>query len=132
MQSITHNEELIENENYDSAFFRFIYALKAPETKRQYPKRLEVFLDYLKLQGNTIEEKANRFYDYALENPKAFQNRLLNYIEHHKKRATLGEISESTVPNYYKPIKLFCDMNDIIINWKIVTRGIPKGRHASE
>ena len=23
-------------------------------------------------------------------------------------------------------------MNDIIINWKIVTRGIPKGRHASE
>ncbi len=23
-------------------------------------------------------------------------------------------------------------MNDIIINWKIVTRGIPKGRHASD
>ena len=26
----------------DSPYFRFIYALKAPETKRQYPKRLEV------------------------------------------------------------------------------------------
>ena len=132
MQSIHHNEDLIENENYDSAYFRFIYALKAPETKRQYPKRLEVFLDYLKLDGNTIEEKANKFYDFALDDPKTFRNKLLNYIEFQKKRAKSGEISESTVPNYYKPIKLFCDMNDIIINWKIVTRGIPKGRQASE
>ena len=37
--------------------FDLYYALKAPETKRQYPKRLEVFLDYLKLEGNSIEEK---------------------------------------------------------------------------
>ena len=108
MQSIYNNEDSIENDNYDSAYFRFIYALKAPETKRQYPKRLEVFLDYLKLEGNSIEEKVNRFYEFALGNQKAFQNRLLNYIEFQKKRAKSGEISESTVPNYYKPIKLFC------------------------
>jgi hypothetical protein len=132
MLSISHTEESSENCDYDSAYFRFIYALKAPETKRQYPKRLEVFLDYLKLQGTTIEEKAVEFYTFALNNPRVFQNRLLNYIEFQKKRAKSGEISESTVTNYYKPIKLFCDMNDIIINWKIVTRGIPKGRHASE
>jgi len=25
----------------------FMYALKAPESKRQYPKRLNVFLDFL-------------------------------------------------------------------------------------
>ena len=25
----------------------FLYALKAPESKRQYPKRLKVFLDFL-------------------------------------------------------------------------------------
>ena len=24
----------------------FLFALKAPETKRQYPKRLEMFLDF--------------------------------------------------------------------------------------
>jgi hypothetical protein len=34
-----------------------MYALKAPEKKRQYPKRLDVFLDYLKLLGSTIEKK---------------------------------------------------------------------------
>ncbi len=34
--------------------------------QRQYPKRLEVFLDYLKLQGSTIEEKANPIYGYSV------------------------------------------------------------------
>lgn len=116
----------------DSPYFRFIYALKAPETKRQYPKRLEVFLDYLKLQGSTIEEKANQFYEFIKQDPKTFQNALLNYIIFQIERAQKGKISQSTIPNYYKPIKLFCDMNDIVINWRLVTRGIPKGRHASE
>jgi hypothetical protein len=133
MQSTSNTEEPIEiYESHSNAYFNFIYALKATETKRQYPKRLEVFLDYLKLKGTTIEEKANEFYIFASKNPKTFQNRLLSYIVYHKQRSKDGEISESTVPNYYKPIKLFCDMNDIIINWKMVTRGIPKGRHASE
>ncbi|KAA2283749.1 hypothetical protein [Candidatus Nitrosocosmicus sp. SS] len=116
----------------DSPYFRFIYALKAPETKRQYPKRMEVFLDYLKLQGSTIEEKANQFYEFINQDPKTFQNALLNYFIFQNERAKRGEISQSTIPNYYKPIKLFCDMNDIVINWRLVTRGIPKGRHASE
>lgn len=100
----------------DSPYFRFIYALKASETKRQYLKRLEVFLDYLKLQGSTIEEKANQFYEFIKQDPKTFQNALLNYILFQTDRAKRGDISESTVPNYYKPIKLFCDMNDTIIN----------------
>jgi hypothetical protein len=36
----------------------FLYALKAPETKRQWPGRLKIFLDFLKLDGITMEEKA--------------------------------------------------------------------------
>jgi len=116
----------------DSPYFRFIYALKAPETKRQYPKRLEVFLDYLKLQGSTNEAKANQLYEFIKQDPKTFQIALLNYIIFQIDRAKKQEISESTIPNYYIPIKLFCDMNDIMINWRLVTRGIPKGRHASE
>jgi hypothetical protein len=48
-----------------------------------------------------------------------------------KERAAKREITESTIPNYYKPVKLFCDMNDIIINWKLVTTGMPRGNHAA-
>lgn len=116
----------------DSSYFRFIYSLKAPETKRQYPKRLEVFLDYLQLSGSTVEEKATQFYEFIKQDPRTFQNALINFIIFQKERAYRGEIVESTIPNYYKPIKLFCDMNDIIINWRLITRGVPRGKHASE
>jgi hypothetical protein len=130
LHSIKYNE--IENQVVDSPYFRFIYALKAPETKRQYPKRLEVFLDYLQLSGSTVEEKATQFYEFIKQDPRTFQNALINFIIFQKERAYTGEIVESTIPNYYKPIKLFCDMNDIIINWRLVTRGVPRGKHASE
>ena len=43
------------------------FALKPPETKRQYPKRFEKFLNYLKLEG-TFEDKALSFYTKAIEN----------------------------------------------------------------
>ncbi len=56
---------------------------------------------------------------------------LIDFIIFQKERATKGEIAESTIPNYYKPVKLFCDMNDIIINWKLVTRDMPRGNHAA-
>ena len=39
----------------------FVYALKAPESRRQYPRRFKMFLDFLKLQG-TIEEHAWEFH----------------------------------------------------------------------
>jgi hypothetical protein len=100
MLFISYTEQPSENCDYDSAYFRFIFALKDPETKRQYPKKLEVFPDYLKLQGTTIEEKANtntiatsnsymdnliRYREplyYCKEHPK-FQNINLELIEHH-------------------------------------------------
>lgn len=75
----------------ESPYFRFICALKSPETKRQYPKRLEVFLDYLKLQGSTIEDKANVFYGFIRLDSKTFQNALLNYFIFQNERARKGE-----------------------------------------
>ena len=41
------------------------------------------------------------------------------------------EISESTISNYYKATKLFCEMNNLTLNWKIIRRGIPQGRKAA-
>jgi hypothetical protein len=35
---------------------KFMYALKAKESKRQYPRRFKMFLDYLKLEGNINEQ----------------------------------------------------------------------------
>ena len=41
----------------------------------------------------------------------------------HIKRAQKNEISRSTVRNFYKPIKLFCETNNIVLNWKVISKG---------
>jgi hypothetical protein len=37
-----------------------MYALKAAESRRQYPRRFKIFLDYLRLEGS-LEEQAKEF-----------------------------------------------------------------------
>jgi hypothetical protein len=40
---------------------RFTFGLKAPGTKRQYPRRLEVFLDFLQFESDSFETKVLEF-----------------------------------------------------------------------
>jgi hypothetical protein len=47
-----------QQELYDP-MTKFMYALKSKESKRQYPRRFKMFLDYLKLEG-TINEQAKQ------------------------------------------------------------------------
>lgn len=61
-----------------------------------------------------------------------FRDTLINYITYQKSRVTGKQITAGTLRNYYKPIKLFCDMNDILVNWKIVTRGLPSPKRAGQ
>ena len=120
-----------KDNEYVNPVANFMIALKAPETKRQYPKRLEVFLDFLKLEGS-FENKALCFYQQALKNPKWLSFQLVRFLQFQKERAAKKEIVESTISNYFKAIKLFCEMNEIDINWKIIKKGLPSGRHFSE
>jgi len=56
---------------------------------------------------------------------------VIRFINFQKERVTNSEITESTLRNYYKPIKLFCEMNDIQLAWKKIAKGIPRARSAS-
>ncbi|MGA6991650.1 MAG: hypothetical protein WBX81_14635 [Nitrososphaeraceae archaeon] len=38
------------------------------------------------------------------------------------------EITGATLRNFVKAIKLFCEMSDIQITWKKISRGLPKVR----
>jgi integrase len=107
----------------------FKYALKSSESQRQYPGRLKVFLDYLGL-GGTIDEQTKDFAEKARNNPQWLQDSLMKFIVHQKERVSRKEISEGTIGNYYKAVKLFCEMNfdQPIVNWKKVARGMPRAR----
>ena len=68
----------------------FLYALKAPDSKRQYPRRLEYFFDYLGLTG-TLKEKCIIFYNQAKNDIRWTQHQLMLYIEFQKERVEKGE-----------------------------------------
>jgi integrase len=108
----------------------FLYALKAPETKRQYPRRFKVFLDFLKLEG-TFEEQVKQFLVKARTNPQWAQDNFMQFVAFQIGRARRKEIAESTISNYYKATKLFCEMNDLSLSWKKISRGLPVGRRAA-
>ena len=133
--SKTNNASTTTIEEY-SPYLRFSYALNAPESKRQYPKRFKVFLDYLviDLGNSSIEERINKFYYDCIikKGNKWLENELLKFFRLQNERAERNEISTQTIPNYYKPIKLFCDMNGISITWKLITKGIKKGQRYSD
>jgi hypothetical protein len=53
----------------DNPMTLFAYALKSPETKRQYPRRFKVFLDFLNLGTDVLEEQAKIFLKRARKDP---------------------------------------------------------------
>lgn len=50
----------------------------------------------------------------------------INFIVYQNDRVRTNEISPSTVPNYYKDAKLFCIMNDIVLNWQKIAKDFLK------
>jgi hypothetical protein len=38
------------------------------------------------------------------------------------------ELAAGTVKNYYRAVRLFCEMNDASLNWKKISRGLPKAK----
>ena len=46
-----------------SPYEKFIYALDSKESRRQYPKRLQVFLDHINIKFSSIEENCNLSYN---------------------------------------------------------------------
>ena len=52
--------------------------------------------------------------EIANENVSLFQAKIIRFINSQIERIEAKEISEGTVCNYVKAIKLFCNMNDIM------------------
>ena len=99
----------------------FREAVRAEETWLQYERRFWRFLDWL---GETP--------DSFLERSKADKNwatvKVIDYIVLQKQRVKKGEISESSVANFKKPVKLFLEMNDVSLNWKKINKTLPSTR----
>jgi len=115
----------------------FLYALRAAESKRQYPRRLKVVLDYLKtkseLKSSTLDGQCKEFIIKIKQNPKWANGQLMEFILFQKARVEKGEIVATTIRNYIKAAKLFIDMNSEVplVNWKRITKSLPAPKNVS-
>ena len=93
-----------EREEQVDPMSKFMYARKSKESKRQYPRRFKMFLDYLKLEG-TINEQAKQFLANTKNNPQWTEEKFMDFVSFQIERVSRGEITESTIKNYYKSTK---------------------------
>jgi integrase len=132
--TLSFSSEDLESQNKSplnlSPYEKFMYALNSKESKRQYPKRLQTFFDYIGIKSKSIEENCNLFYKTIEEKESGItwlENELFRFFAYQNKRVDKGEISTETIKNYFKPVKRFCEMNRITINWKIISKGLRRG-----
>ena len=123
--------KLVGEQNYDesNAYSLFLYAFRSQVTKDCYLRRMKIFFKYINLLPNsTLEENCNLFATKGLKDHKWAFNIIINFLQFQKDRVEKEEITAATLRNFVKTIKLFCEMADVPIQWKKITRGLPKSR----
>ena len=106
----------------------FFVAIRSPLTKDRYEHRFDIFLRYINSVGEDPRHRASSFAAKAKQDEAWATYQINRYMEYEKGRAEKGDIAESTLANFWKPIKLFTEQNDIILNWRKITRRVPTGR----
>ncbi len=119
-------------EEYDDPLQQFTFDLRAPETKRQYPRRLKVFMDFVELEGD-IRQQVRMLKEKIQNNKDWFRVSLIRFFEFQKERARRNDIAYATISNYFKAIKLFIEMNfdTPVVKRERISKGIPSGRKAA-
>jgi integrase len=129
MVHTSQHQQAQEQEQYapDSPMSDFLDVRLAKITRKQYISRLKMFFESLGLQGS-LDRQSREFLVQAKKNREWAQNGLKYFIRAKKKNAEEGKLSESTIRNFYKPVRLFCSVHDIELSWKKITNTIPTGR----
>jgi hypothetical protein len=103
----------------------FIFAINADRTREKYTCRLDRFLLFIGVQGHTVKERCNYFYETAKADDKCALNNIMRFLQFYKQRVQNRGITGATARNYVKSIKLFCEMNDIRLMTKKNERSKP-------
>lgn len=111
----------------------YMYSLKSPASKEKYPQRLAKFLAFAGLPvDKPIEEQARAFANKGIADTDWAFTSVVKFVMWQLDRVSKKEIVASTVRGYVKAIKLFCEVADIPIQWKKITRGLPRARRYAD
>jgi hypothetical protein len=95
----------IYNDRYDhlSPYENFLFAPKSKETKRQYPKILKMFFDFINIEpSKSIEVRANILFEKAKEDRKWLETQIFRYVIYNRQKVEDKKIVAGTLKNYLK------------------------------
>ena len=121
-----HNKEL-------TPYLMFKYAIKTEITRKYYERRLKKFFDFIEfeIEDKDIEFRCNKFAEKAKDNPNWTLSQLIRFFQYQKERVENKDITSGTLKNFVKSLKVYCEMADISIPWKKITRGLPNARQSA-
>ncbi|HKI07540.1 MAG TPA: hypothetical protein VKA09_04035, partial [Nitrososphaeraceae archaeon] len=126
-------DHLQQEEEEISPWTMFVYAIRSPYTKESYFRRLRHFFDSIELdKGSTFETRCNTFACKGRNDSNWAFNNILRFLHFQKERVQRKEITGGTLRNYVKTIKMFCEVTDVLVPWKKITRGLPRGKRYAD
>jgi hypothetical protein len=132
-ETIEKLEKEIESTSSDDPYSLFLFAMRSPKTREKCTGRLRMFFDFLGIPGETMKERCKAFCDRAKkENTGWTFTSIIQYLQKLKERVEQKDITAGTMKNRYQAVKLFCDMADIPVSWKKISRGIPRVRRYAD
>jgi hypothetical protein len=115
-----------QKETEPDPYILFEYSIRSPYTKESYFRRLRRFFDAISLEGPTFESRCNVFVFNGRQDPNWVFNSILKFVLAEKQRVESKKITGGTLRNSVKTIKTFCEVTDVLIPWKKITRGLPR------
>jgi len=111
----------------------FRYSIRSEVTRKYYERRLRKFFDFVEFEVEVedVEKRYNDFADKGKSNINWIINQIIRFLHFQKERVESKEITAATLKNFIKSLKVFCDSADIVVQWKKITRGLPRGRQAA-
>jgi hypothetical protein len=116
-----------------SPYAMFKYSIRSELTRKYYERRLRNFFNFIQFENETkdLEVRCDSFAQMGKDNINWVTNQIINFLQFQKQRVDTVQITASTLKNFVKSLKVFCDSADIDIPWKKITRGLPKGRQSA-
>ena len=116
------------------AYSLFVYAIRTQITRDYYLRRLRTFFDFITILPNAPIEKnrCNSFAAIAIKERNWTFGKISWLFTVSKGKSGKGRNNSSNSYNFVKAIKLFCEMSDVPISWKKITRGLPKVRRFAD
>lgn len=106
----------------------FLFAMRSPKTKEKVVGRLRMFFDFIGLPEDQLEARCRLFANKGKDDQAWVFSCIVRYLQSLKERFDRKEITAGTIKNRYQAIKLFCEMSDISVPWKKISRALPKVR----